>query len=177
MMVSWNNEAERNIPRIGRVCCVGEKVLQGSTNLRRDSILLLGGPEELGLVTGQDGVEVSHQGCRELAAQGGSTTTSIKNSRNNLAPAMENCSHSILEREEAAPGPSRIPGMVLQSTQQSCNFQEVKGRHDSPALQGGAELVQLVVQEADAEGARVESSPNHFSLVVVERLKLVDTQG
>jgi len=59
-MVPWNNEAERNIPRIGRVCCVGKKVLQGSTNLRCDSMSLLGGPEELGLVAGQDGVKASH---------------------------------------------------------------------------------------------------------------------
>jgi len=68
MMVSWNNEAERNIPRIGRVRCVGKKVLQGSANLRGNSISLLGVPEELSLVTGQDGVEASQQGCRELAA-------------------------------------------------------------------------------------------------------------
>jgi len=67
-MVPWNNEAERNIPRIGRVCCVGKKVLQGSTNLWGDSVLLLGSPEELCLVTGQDGVEANQQGCRELAA-------------------------------------------------------------------------------------------------------------
>jgi len=63
--------------------------------------------------------------------------------------------------------------MVLQSTKQGCNFQEVKGRHDSPAFQGGLELVQLVVQEADAERARVESSTK---LVVVEGLKLIDAQ-
>jgi len=108
--------------------------------------------------------------------QGGSATTLIEDSRDNLALAMEDCPHSILEGEEPTPGPLCMLGMVLQSTKQSCNFQEVKGRHDSPALQGGAELVQLVVQETDAEGARVELSPNHFSLVVAERLKLVDTQ-
>jgi len=68
MMVSWNNEAERNIPRIGRVCCVGKEVLQGSANLRGNSISLLGGPDELCLVTSQDRVEASQHGGRELTA-------------------------------------------------------------------------------------------------------------
>ena len=103
-------------------------------------------------------------------------TTSVKDSGDNLVPAMEYCPHSILEGEEPTPGPSCIPSMVLQSPKQGCNFQEVKGRHDSPAFQGSPELVQFVVQEADAERARVESSPNHFSLVVVEGLKLIDAQ-
>jgi len=58
-MVSWHNEPERNIPRIRRVRRVGKKVLQGSANFQGNSVSLLGDPEELSLVMGQDGVEAS----------------------------------------------------------------------------------------------------------------------
>ena len=67
--------------------------------------------------------------------------------------------------------------MILENPKERCDFQKVEGRLGRPFLQGGAELVQLVVQQAHTQCTGVESSTDHFSLVVVEGFKFVNAQG
>jgi len=109
---------------------------------------------ELG--TSKDGVQMGQQGDRELATQGRSMPAVVKDPRDDFVPTMQGSLYIILEREESTPGPPLMLGVVLPDPKKGCNLQEIKRRLCSPVLQGGAELLQLVIQEADTESVRID---------------------
>ena len=78
MTISRNNQAEWYIPRVCRACSIHEQVLEGGKDFRSDRVPLFGGPEELGLIAGKDGVEAVHDSGRQLSSQVGSPTAAIE---------------------------------------------------------------------------------------------------
>jgi len=80
------------------------------------------GPKKLSFVAGQDGMKLTGQRWRQLAAQCSSSAAAVEDSVHNLEPAMEDETHGVVECEKPTAGPPSVSGMVLKDPKESGDF-------------------------------------------------------
>ena len=136
------------------------------------------GPEEGCPFTRHEWGEATGQRRRELGQDVGFPCHQVwTEALEDMEPEVQAATHGILEGKEPATGPSRIPRVVVQRTQQPSKLEKIELLHGGPLLETGDELDTFAREHANSEGPRVKQSANEAALMVVVGAEFLQAEG